>query len=480
MDRVRAKAGEPHNAPDPGMISHRYSPADESELVSTHNLIGPDAAAPTINAAVRTQSPWAAQSGPDRARVLHRVADVLTDDLEAAANEITAEAGKLLSDARVEVSRAVDTLRVAAEYARAGRDVIADSDEPGTVLYTRRKPLGVVALITPCNFPLGIPVRKAAYALAAGNAVVLKPSLLTITPALRLAHALERAGLPAGCFEVLVGGDDVGERLVNSEAIAGVSFTGSTAAGFAVARSLASPLIPLQAEMGGLSPLVVLDDADLDIAVKAAIAGAFRGAGQTCTATRHIFATRRVYDQFLTQLTSAALGLKLGAGWENDAVVPPLATVVRRDEALQQVDCAVDDGASVHLAPEIPAHLVRGAFMSPTILVDVPPGSYAMCTEIFAPVVTVVKVDDLDHGLAAANSSSFGLSAALITRSERAAREFTRRIDAGMIHVNRPTIGSDAHMPFGGMKASAIGPREQSSAGFEFFSRQQTVFTHPI
>lgn len=461
-------------------ISHRYSPVDESRRVSSHQLSGPDELVHAIETASRGQAQWAALGGPARARVLHRVADLLTAEVEHAAAEITAEAGKLLTDARVEVSRAIDTFRVAAELARSGRDVIADSDEPGTVLHTRRKPLGVVALVTPCNFPLGIPARKAAPALAAGNAVVLKPSLLTVSSAVRLADVLDRAGLPAGCFAVLAGDDELGRGLVSDGGIGGVSFTGSTAAGWAVAGSLAAPTVPLQAEMGGLSPLIVLDDADLDVAVRAAVAGAFRGAGQTCTATRLVFATAGVHDRFLTELTAAARGLKLGPGWEAATVVPPLATVARRDEALGQVDLAVRDGASVHLAPGTAADHPRGAFMSPAILVGAPAASYALCNEMFAPVVTVVEVDDLDAALEAANSGPYGLSAAVMTTSERSAREFVRRIDAGMIHINRPTIGSDVHMPFGGTKASAIGPREQASAGFEFFSRQQTIFTHPV
>jgi alpha-ketoglutaric semialdehyde dehydrogenase len=343
-----------------------------------------------------------------------------------------------------------------------------------------RRPLGVVALITPWNFPMAIPARKGAPALAFGNAVVLKPSSLAPGPALRLARILDAAGLPRGCWNVVVGRGDIGSALVEDERVDGVSFTGSTEVGRSIGRALVARGVPLQAEMGGHSPVVALADADPERVAEVVAEGAFVSAGQTCTATRRLIVEDRVYDDVLAAVVAATEALVVGPGQIESTRVCPLVGVSQRDQVGLAIERAVSDGAEVLCGGGSPGgDLSHGAFLMPALLGSVTPEMAIAKEEVFGPVCGVIRAADAEEAIEFANAGPFGLSASVVTTNIAQAMRFVREIQAGMVHINRQTIGADPHMPFGGLKESSAGPREQGRGAREFYTHEQTIYLHP-
>jgi acyl-CoA reductase-like NAD-dependent aldehyde dehydrogenase len=453
-------AGDGHD------VVARHDPADERVEVSRQRMATIADAEDAIGAAAAAARGWARTPGPHRAAILHRAATLLEQQVPEAAREITAHEGKSIAEATGEVLRSAVLFRFFAEQARGPDGEIADAEEPGTTIMTRRRPVGVVALITPWNFPLAIPARKAAPALAFGNTVVLKPSTLAARPALRLARVLHEAGLPAGCFNVLIGDQPAAGFLTGHPAIDGISFTGSTAVGRAIAASIAGRPIAYQAEMGGHSPVIVLADADPRAAAAIVLQGAFGSAGQTCTATRRVIVEDELHDALVHELVHATRALRIGPGTDETAQIPPLVSSSHRSRVLGQLDEAARDGASI----------LHGGFLTPTLLGDVSPDMRCAQTEIFGPVCSVIRVSDADAAVEAANRGPYGLSAAILTGNVARAAAMAGDIRSGMLHVNRPTVGADPHMSFGGIKASASGPREQGRAAREFFAHEQTIY----
>jgi aldehyde dehydrogenase (NAD+) len=457
----------------------RFDPADERVEVSRQRLAtiaDSEFAATAAAGAART---WARTPGPERAAVLHRAASILEQERDQAAREITSHSGKSVGEAVGEVTRSAVLLRFFAEQARQPDGEVADSEEPGTTIVARRRPLGAVALITPWNFPLAIPARKAAPALAYGNAVVLKPSSLAAPPALRLARVLSEAGLPDGCFNVVVGDGPAAEHLVGHPLLAALSFTGSTAVGQMIGRRLAEQGVPFQAEMGGHSPVIVLADADPDRAAAIIAQGAFGFAGQTCTATRRVIVEEAVHASVSRALVNRTRDLRIGPGTNATTQVPPLVSSVHRARVLEQLDDARTDGASLlHGGKAESGELRHGAYMTPTVLGDVSMEMRCAQTEIFGPVCGLIRVEGSEAAIIAANQSPYGLSAAIVTRDVARALALGREIESGMLHINRPTVGADPHMSFGGIKASGLGAREQGRAAREFFTHEQTTYAH--
>ncbi len=464
-------AGEGHD------VVPRHDPADERIEVSRQRMATIADADDAIGAASAAALDWARTPGPHRAAILHRAASLLEQQAPEAAREITAHEGKSIAEATGEVLRSAVLLRFFAEQARGPDGEIADAEEAGTTIMTRRRPLGVVALITPWNFPLAIPARKAAPALAFGNTVVLKPSTMAARPALRLARVLRDAGLPAGCFNVLIGDEPAAGILTSHPAVDGISFTGSTAVGRAIAASIAGRSIAFQAEMGGHSPVIVLADADPAAAAAIVLQGAFGSAGQTCTATRRVIVEDGLHDALVRELVLATRSLRLGAGTDETAQIPPLVSSSHRDRVLGHLDDATSDGATLLHGGDAPGgDLLHGAFLTPTLLGDVSTEMRCAQTEIFGPVCSIIRVADADAAVEAANRGPYGLSAAILTANVARAMAIAGDVRSGMLHVNRPTVGADPHMSFGGVKASAAGPREQGRAAREFFSHEQAIY----
>jgi aldehyde dehydrogenase (NAD+) len=394
---------------------------------------------------------------------------------EELAQAMAREVGKPIAEARGEAARCVAILRYyAGEAVREVGEVIP-SQLPGTLQFTLRQPLGVVALVTPWNFPLAIPLWKAAPALAFGNTVVLKPAEAASHMGTLLADTARQAELPKGAFNVLVGsGSVIGEPLLRQEAVRAVSFTGSGVVGARVAAVAAERNIRYQTEMGGKNVAIVLADADLDLAASLTIAGAMRYAGQKCTATSRLVVAKAVAEELYAKLKTQAEGLALGPVTDPAAAVGPLINAAARDFVKDAVGATPGRRITGGGPPDDP-RFARGSFFAPTVLADIPEDSAPAREELFAPVLAAFPVDDLDHALRLANRTPYGLSASLFTRDLKSALVYIQRIEAGLVRVNGDTTGVDPHAPFGGVKGSSSGTREQGRAAREFYTEIKTV-----
>ncbi len=458
------------------------NPADTREVVATYAANEPGEVSAMCERAQAAGAHWGSLPGPGRGELLHRAADLLRRRGGQLARRIVAEEGKLLADAAGEVERAAAVLHFHAGEAERFGGELRDAAQVGTLAFTRRRPLGVVALITPWNFPIAIPAWKLAPALAAGNTVVVKPSSSAPGAVLALAEVMYEAGLERDVLQVALGGADVGLALADDSRVRALSFTGSTTVGRMLARRVQrlGRDVRFQGELGGNNPLLVLADADPERAAALACDGAFAAAGQKCTATRRVIVEEPLYDAVLATFARRARELVVGAGGAPDAQVPPLIDAAAVESALEAVTQARSLGATVCSGGERPGGELRhGCFLAPTVLADVPPGMPVLDEEVFGPVCAVQRARGLDEAIALANAGPYGLSAAVCTNDLDRALRFVERSAAGMVHVNRPTPGADPHMPFGGLRGStASGWREQGTEAARFFSEQQTVYLH--
>lgn len=432
-----------------------------------------------VRAAERALPGWRSLTGGARAEQLYRWAAAIAERYEELAQLMSREVGKPIGEARGEMGRCVEILRFyAGEAVRQIGDVIP-AQIPGSLQFTLREPLGVVALITPWNFPLAIPLWKAAPALAFGNTVVLKPAESSSRMATALGETASAAGLPGGAFNVLLGaGDVVGPMLVEAPPVRAVSFTGSGAVGARVAAAAAARNIRYQTEMGGKNVVIVMHDADLPRAATLTAGGAMRYAGQKCTATSRVIIAREREADFLTELRKQVEALPVGPVTDARTAVGPVISERSRRAIRDALHEASGETVYLGVVPD-GADFARGFFVPPTIVRNVASNSVLAQRELFGPVLTTFVADDLDHAIALANDTPYGLSASLFTRDVAAALRYVHRIDAGLVRVNGDTTGVDPHAPFGGMKASSSGSREQGPAAREFYTEIKTVQINP-
>ena len=439
----------------------------------------PDDARRAVAAAQEALEGWANTPAPVRAQTLYRALDIMGRRSEELARTITLEEGKPLADARGEVRRAMNIMEYAAGEGRRMFGYTTPSELPNTVAYTVRRPLGVVAIITPWNFPIAIPAWKMAPALICGNTLVFKPASLTPFSAVKLVEIFEEAGLPPGVMNLITGpGGSVGNALVESPEVRGISFTGSTEIGTGIYAAGAQRLKKVQCEMGGKNAVILLADADLDKALGGIVQGAFGSTGQRCTATSRVIVEEGVYDTFMEQLLERTGQLKIGDGLDEDTDISPLSSQSQLDTVMNYIGIGAEEGA--HLA--YGGHALsggefdRGYYVEPTIFTDVTPDMRIAQEEIFGPVLTVFKAKDLDDAVQISNNVQFGLSSSVYTRDLPLAHRYINTVEAGMVHVNAPTLGGEVHLPFGGLKASGIGQREQGVEAVDFFSEVITVY----
>jgi aldehyde dehydrogenase (NAD+) len=458
---------------------HDVNPSDTADVIAHVPEGVADDVVGAVNAAHQALDAWRSLSGPARAEHLYRWAAVIGERQEALAQIVTREVGKPIGEARGEVARCVMILRYyAGEAVRANGELIP-AQSAGSLQFTLREPLGVVALITPWNFPIAIPVWKAAPALAFGNTVVLKPAEASSQVAVALAESAAAAGMPAGTFNVVLGsGAAVGRDLIGAEAVRGVSFTGSGAVGAQVAGQAAQRNIRYQTEMGGKNVVIVMPDADLRQAATLTAAGAMRYAGQKCTATSRVVVTKEVEEPFLAELRRQVESLPLGPVTEANAAVGPVISERSRD-SIRAVLGALDAEPFYRATVPDSAEFKRGYWIAPTVIRNVNADSELARKELFGPVLAEFTADDLDHAIALANDTQYGLSASLFTRDLRAALRYIDRIHVGLVRVNGDTTGVDPHAPFGGMKGSSSGSREQGPAAREFYTEIKTVQVNP-
>jgi acyl-CoA reductase-like NAD-dependent aldehyde dehydrogenase len=455
------------------------NPSDPTDVVGEVPDGTPDDARAAVDAAAAALPAWRALPGPARAEHLHRWAAAIADRAEELAQQMAREVGKPIAESRGEVARCGMILRYyAGEAVRAYGEVIP-AQSAGALQFTLREPLGVVALITPWNFPLAIPLWKAAPALAFGNTVVLKPAEPSSRMASLLGETAAAAGLPAGVFNVLLGtGPVVATALLRDERVRGVSFTGSGPVGKQVAAIAVERNIRFQTEMGGKNVAIVLPDADLRQAAVLTAGGAMRYAGQKCTATSRVVVDARVEGAFLDELRREVEALPIGLVTDAATAIGPVINERSRD-SVQRALAEAD--AEVLFAGRVPtgAGFDGGYFVSPTLVRGAPADSPLAQQELFGPVLASFVADDLEHAIALANGTPYGLSASLFTRDLRSALTYVHKIEAGLVRVNGDTTGVDPHAPFGGTKGSSSGSREQGSAARDFYTEIKTVQVNP-
>jgi len=419
---------------------------------------------------------WRDTPAPARGRVLLEAARLMERQLEELAHLIALEEGKAVKEARAEVRRSINITEFMAGEGRRFGGYTSGSESAGKFAFTTRQPLGVIAAITPWNFPLAIPAWKVAPALIAGNAVILKPASATPANAVRLAELYREAGLPDGVLNVVAArGGEEAEALLDHPELRAVSLTGSTATGRHVAARCAARGVPVQAELGGKNAAIVLADADLDLAAAGVAEGAFGSTGQRCTATSRVVVVDSVADAFLDRIRARAESLRIGAGIEEPTDVGPAVSAEQRETVLKYLEIGASEGAEQVYAGEI-GELERGHWLAPTVFDRVRPEMRIGHEEIFGPVLSTIRVPDAGAAFVAANAVEYGLAASIYTRDVQAIFRFVDRVDVGMAHVNQPTLGGEVHLPFGGVKASGIGPHEQGREAIDFFTKVKTVY----
>jgi len=462
-------------------INRNMNPANTDEVVGEFAQ-GDDKQALAAIAAARAAFPtWSRQITPQqRFDILDRIGTEILERKEELGRLLTREEGKTLLEGIGEVTRAGAIFKFfAGEALRLGGESIA-SVRPDVTVEVIREPVGVVGLITPWNFPIAIPAWKIAPALAYGNCVVIKPADLTPACVWALTEIISRAGLPAGVFNLVMGpGPTVGRTIAESVDVDAVSFTGSNGVGTQLRRTVSDRGGRIQLEMGGKNPLVILDDADLDTAVECAVNGSFFSTGQRCTASSRLIVTGGIHDRFVEAILERMRRLCVGDGLDPATDIGPVVSQQQLDQILNYVQIGEAEGARLLHGGKPVEGVGSGHYIMPALFADTNSTMRINREEIFGPVATVIKVENFEEALEAANETVFGLTAGICTRSLKAANDFKRLSQAGMVMVNLPTAGVDYHVAFGGCKDSSYGPREQGSYAREFYTQVKTSYTLP-
>jgi acyl-CoA reductase-like NAD-dependent aldehyde dehydrogenase len=463
--------------PQSERLVRNANPADPSDVLAEF----PSATAADVERAIEAAqgafSEWKRTPGPERGRVVWRAADIARQRLDEIARTLTHEEGKILKEAKGEVLKGISLLEFYAGEGFRMHGKTLPSEARDTFTYTIRRPLGVVGLISPWNFPWAIPVWKSAPALVAGNAVVFKPAELTPATASLLAEIYQQAGLPQGVFNMVVGsGSVVGEAIVNSPNIRAVSFTGSNEIGGALYVKAATRGAKVTCEMGGKNAVIVMPDADLEKAAIAIHGGAFGSTGQRCTATSRVIAMPSVKDGLLERLVELARKVKIGSGLDESVDMGPAVDEKQWQTDLNYIQLAKAEGARLVIGGKRPEHVGKGYFIEPTIFDNVSPNMRIFREEIFGPVLAVSTANSLEDALKFANSVEYGLTTSVFTQNIDWVMNFIEEVETGMVHVNEPTIGGEAQLPFGGSKSTGVGEREMAEEGLNFFTELKTVF----
>ncbi len=453
------------------------NPANQDELVGKGYLASNREAEAALAAASEALSAWSRMPAPKRGEIVERAGDLLRAEQDDVARLLTKEEGKTVAEAKGEIYRAYNVLNYTAGQSRRMGGMTIPSELPKNFAYTMRQPLGVVSLITPWNFPICIPAWKIAPALVAGNTLIFKPSSTTPLMAAKLVDIFERAGLPAGVLNLLVGSSsEVGDLITRDRRIRGVSFTGSSENGTQIYASCAARGVKAQCEMGGKNPVIVLEDADLDLAVDGIVSGAFGSTGQRCTATSRAVVQESIADDVIARMVSRVSKWKVGNGLDADVQMGPLVSSQQLKTVEQYIEVGKSEGAQLVIGGKRPSGLPRGFFIEPTIFDRVKPDYRIAREEIFGPVLSVIRAKDYEEAIAAANASDYGLTAAIYTNDAGRIFDFCERIEAGMVHVNSPTVGGEAQIPFGGMKSSGVGEREQGPTALDFYTDVKVIY----
>ncbi|CAH0343838.1 alpha-ketoglutaric semialdehyde dehydrogenase GucD [Bacillus sp. CECT 9360] len=432
-----------------------------------------------VEAAHQAKKSWRKIGQAARGQFLYKVANILEENLEDIAETMTREMGKTLPEAKGETARGVAILRYyAAEGMRKDGDVIPSSDKDA-LMFTKRTPLGVVGVITPWNFPVAIPIWKLAPALVYGNTIVLKPATEGAVTAAKVVECFGKAGLPEGVFNFITGsGSVIGQALVDHPLLNAITFTGSDNVGKNVAKSAAARGIKFQLEMGGKNPVIVANDANLDLTVEAVINGGLRSSGQKCTASSRVIVHEAIYDEFKTKLINEVSKITVGNGLSAGTWMGPCASESQFNTVKEYIEKGKEEGATLVYGGEVLTgeEYANGYYIKPAIFEEVKSEMIIAQEEIFGPVIALIKATSLQEAIEIANDTKFGLSASIFTTNISNLLEFVEEIEAGLVRINAESAGVELQAPFGGMKGSSSGSREQGEAAKEFFTAIKTVF----
>jgi alpha-ketoglutaric semialdehyde dehydrogenase len=455
------------------------NPANTSEIVGLFHRGSIEDIQNAACAASQALPVWSKMNAPARGAILYKAADILERRFEQVSAEMTREEGKTLPESKGEVRRSINIFRYFAGEGSRLPGLLAPSERDRVHMFAVRKPIGVVGLITPWNFPSAIPAWKLAPALICGNTVVLKPASAAPLSSWRIVEALHEAGIPKGVVNFVAGsGGELGEALLQSPPLKAVSFTGSCQIGNWLHQEASKRRLRIQLEMGGKNPTIVLADADFNSAVENTVNAAFFSTGQKCTATSRVIVEDAIHDRFLEALVERTRKLKVGNGMEAGIDIGPCVDQAQMDTVLRYIDIGRKESG----APKIGGHrltedgFAHGYFVEPTIFADVTPEMTIAREEIFGPVLAVMRARGFEDALHIANDIPFGLSASIQTTNLSRVFEFVYGMEAGLLTINLPSAGVEYQLPFGGTKDSSFGPKEQGTAALEFYSDYKTVY----
>lgn len=461
-----------------GKTLERRNPADQNDLVGLAPLSSREEIREAIQAAQRALPGWRDTPAPVRGRIVMRAARIMAARKDELARLMTREEGKTVTEATGEILRTINILEFTAGEGQRLTGETLPSELPKNFAYTIRQPLGVVGLITPWNFPIAVPVWKLAPALVCGNTIVWKPSELTPFTSREVVDVFAQAGVPAGVLNMVNGaGEEVGDELVESAAVRGISFTGSCEVGSLVYAKGAKKMKKVQCEMGGKNPVVVLADADLQLAATSTAMGAFGSTGQRCTATSRVIVEESIADKFIDMLHERAKKMKVGNGAEAGVNLGPSVDEAQFNKVQEYLAIGKTEGKLICGGDRLRGGAYdAGFFTAPTIFDHVSADARIAQEEIFGPVLSVIRVKDMEEGLKVANSIRYGLAASVFTTDANRIFQFADGVECGIVHINSPTVGGEAHVPFGGIKATGVGDRETGSTSIDFYTELKVVY----
>lgn len=462
-----------------GKTFENRNPANWDDVVGVFPRSGKEDVDEAVRAARAAFEKWRLVPAPKRGDIMRKVGDLLVARKEELARQMTSEMGKVLAETRGDVQEGIDTAYYAASEGRRLFGHTVPSELPDKFNMALRVPIGVAGVVTPWNFPMAIPTWKIFPALLCGNTVVFKPASDTPATATSLVEILLEAGVPEGVVNIVHGGGgEVGMSIVGHPDVDLVSFTGSTVVGKKISEVASATLKRVSLELGGKNAQIVMDDADLDLALEGVLWGAFGTTGQRCTATSRLILHEKVHDRFLDMLVRRAGALRLGDGLRPNVDVGPCINEGQQKIVQGYVEVGLKEGARIALGGEIPRDpaLAKGWFYTPTVFVDVKPEHRIAKEEIFGPVLSVIRVKSLQEAVQVLNNTIYGLSSSIYTSNVNSAFSAIRDIKAGITYINAPTIGAEAHMPFGGVKQTGNGHREGGWTVYDFFSEWKTVY----
>jgi aldehyde dehydrogenase (NAD+) len=462
-----------------GKTVENLNPANTDDVLGQFRQATREEARSAVEAASAAFREWRRTPAPTRGRIVARAARLMEEDKENLAQLLTREEGKTIAESRGELQRSINVAEFCAGEARRISGETIQSELPMNFAYTIKQPLGVVAVVTPWNFPVAIPVWKIAPALVAGNAVVFKPASLTPATAVRITEIFEEAGIPKGVLNLILGsGSEAGDEIINHPAVKAVSFTGSNDVGIRLYEQVSRRGAKVQCEMGGKNPVVVLEDADLDLAVESTAQGAFGSSGQRCTATSRAVVVNDVADEFVRRITERAQNMRLGPGNDPATEMGPSVDEGQFKTVLEYIGIGREDGAELKCGGERATGdgFDKGYFVRPAVFDRVTTDMRIAREEIFGPVLSVLRVRDFDEAMMVANDSEYGLASSIFTNDAARIFRFVDEIETGMTHINSPTTGGEAHIPFGGIKSTGIGDREQGSTALDFYTDLKVVY----